>query len=128
MNHRVANLMNVKKDEETYFIELDEHKVQKLPYLGPISRRIYLTVMGNRERIEELFVQRKDVFTSNLIEALRRLKTYEIKEIKYFCGISGLIRIYLTSDKVIRGEFFCKNKQELDNFLKTIITNEQLNL
>lgn len=103
--------------KEEYFLKLDENAISKLPYFGPLTRRIYIVFQRrNKEKIDEIFVQRKDAFTTNLIYVMNRLRNNEITEIRYLCGIDGFIRIFLDEKGKLVGEYFCKSRSSLDNF------------
>lgn len=96
---------------------MDEEAVLKLPYYGPSTRRIYIVYQKkNREEIEEIFVQRRDAFTTDLIHSINRLKNHEIFEIRYLCDVEGFIRIYLGEKGELIGEYLCKFRSSLDNF------------
>lgn len=103
--------------QENYFIKLNSETVQKLPYNGPIARRIYVVFLEQgKEIIKEIFVQRFDAFTTDLIGSINRLKNNEICEIRYNCGIKGFIIIYLDEKGNLSGQFLTKSKQEFDSF------------
>ncbi|MCK4434784.1 hypothetical protein KAU92_04780 [Candidatus Bathyarchaeota archaeon] len=97
-----------------HFIELNEKEILKLFYVGPISRRIYV-ILQNENSIEtkELFIQRSDAFTANLIGLLNRVKEGTISEIRYACGFDGFIRIYLDEKARLLGEYSCKSEKSL---------------
>jgi len=102
---------------EKYFLKLNEEAVLKLPYYGPLTRRIHIVFQRkNKEEIEEIFVQRRDAFTTDLIYSINRLRSHEISEIRYLCGLDGFIRIYLDEKGKLVGEYLCKSRSSLDNF------------
>jgi|SRR5271157_2409654 len=99
-------------EKEKLLGELSEVDVQKLPYLGPMSRRIYVTTQTQSSTVtKELFVQRNDAFTTNLIGLLKSIKDREISEIRYSCGFDGFIRIYLAEMGKLAGEYFGKSEK-----------------
>jgi len=103
--------------EEKYFLELDENAVLKLPYCGPSARRIYIILKRkNKETTVEIFVQRRDAFTTDLIHAIGRLRNREISEIRYACGTGDFVRIYLNDKERLSGEILCKYKSAMDYF------------
>lgn len=103
-------------DKEKYFIELDEESVLKIPYHGPLTRRIYvISEKNNRSVTSELFVQKMDAFTTNLIVLLNRLRNHEITEIRYSCGLDGFMRIFLNEKGKLIGEYLCKTQKSLDS-------------
>lgn len=103
--------------QENYFIKLNSETVQKLPYNGPATRRIYVVFLEQgKEIVKEIFVQRFDAFTTDLIGSINRLKNNEICEIRYNCGINGFVRIYLDEKGKLSGEFLSKSKREFENF------------
>jgi hypothetical protein len=102
---------------EEYFLKFDEEAVLKLPYGGPLTRRIYIVFQRkNKEEIQEIFVQRRDAFAIDLIYSINRLRSHEISEIRYSCGLDGFIRIYLDEKAKLVGEYLCKSRSSLDNF------------
>ena len=106
---------------ERYFTILDNDVIQQLPYRGPTTKRIYIIFSeGDEELTKEIFVQRPDAFTTDLISSLNRLKNHEITEIRYKCGLSGFIRIYLDEKRNPVGEYFTNSKQEWENFQKRL--------
>jgi hypothetical protein len=99
-----------------HFIQLDEQAVLRLPYRGPLSRRIYVVSQENGKMMtRELFVQRPDAFTINLIELIKRLRNNEISEIRYSCGLDGFVRIFIDEQGRLVGEYSCKHKKSLDD-------------
>jgi len=99
-----------------HFIKLDEEAVLRLPHSGPLSRRIYIVSQEDGEIVtRELFIQRPDVFTLNLIELINRLKSNEISEIRYSCGLDGFVRIFVDEKRRLAGEYSCKYKKSLDS-------------
>ncbi|MCW4044895.1 MAG: hypothetical protein NWE94_05195 [Candidatus Bathyarchaeota archaeon] len=62
---------------------------------------------------KELFVQRTDAFTTDLIDLLNSLKKGEIFEIMYSCGFDGFIRIFLDEHGKFLGEFSSKSEKSL---------------
>ena len=103
--------------KERYFLKFDEEAVLKLPYHGPLARRIYIVFQRkNKEEIREIFVQRRDAFAIDLVYSIKRLRSHEISEIRYLCGLDGFIRIYLDEKGKLVGEYLCKSRSSLDNF------------
>jgi hypothetical protein len=97
--------------EETRFVRLGENEVLKLPYVGPMSRRIYVITENESSPVtKELFVQRSDAFTTNLVGLLNSMKEQEISEIRYSCGFDGIIRIFLDERGKLAGEYSCKSE------------------
>jgi hypothetical protein len=110
-----------KMTQESYFTILDSDVIQKLPYRGPTTKRIYIIISENdKELTKEIFVQRRDAFTIDLISSINRLKNHEISEIRYNCGLSGFVRIYLDEKRNPAGEYFTDSKQEWENFQKRL--------
>ena len=106
-------------EKEMCFSELNENEVLKLPYVGPMGRRIYvITQNQSSTTTSELFIQRNDAFTTNLIGLLDRIKEREISEIRYSCGIDGFLRIFLDKKGKIVGEYTCKMEKTLQDFKK----------
>jgi hypothetical protein len=104
---------------EESFLELSTESVQKLPFYGPIARKIFITTKaGKNEKKEKMFVQRKDAFATDLLSCLQRLKMGQIAEISYFFGIGGFIRIFLDEQGQLKGEFYSKSKTYLEQFRK----------
>jgi len=102
-------------------IELNEQNVNELPYKGPPSRRIHVLVeKDGRIESEELFIQRTDAFTTNLVSLITRLKKQEISEIRYFSGYSDLIRIFLNEKGELAGEYFSSSVQALSDFKRRL--------
>jgi hypothetical protein len=97
-----------------HVLELDEDTVLRLPYAGPISRRIYVFDSDGANR--ELFVQRNDAFTTNLVGLLRSLKSGEISEITYSVGFDGLVRIFRNEKGMLIGEYNCLSEKSLEAF------------
>jgi hypothetical protein len=107
--------------QENYFTLLNSEVVQKLPYKGPTTKRIYIIFSEhNKEITKEIFVQRPDAFTTDLIGSINRLKNHEISEIRYKCGLNGFIRIYLDERGNLSGEYFTSSKQEWNLFKKKL--------
>jgi len=105
--------------------ELNEDEIQKLPYFGPMSRRIYVVTQAQSSTVtRELFIQRNDAFTTNLVGLLKSIKVGEISEIRYSCGFDGFIRIYLTYNGHLAGEYFGKSKKTLEE-LKLKLENRE---
>lgn len=103
-------------ETEKHFIKLDEKAVLKLPYRGPLSRRIYVILEADGKTVtRELFVQKTDAFATNLIELINRLRNHEISEIRYTCGVDGFIRIFMNEKRRLIGEYFCKSEKSLDS-------------
>jgi len=105
--------------EEEYFLELDSDAVLKLPYCGPLTKRLYLIIKrksGEKEEVEEIFVQRRDAFTIDLVYSIERLVNREISEIRYLCGLDGFVRIQLDDKGRLMGEYLCKSRSSLDIF------------
>ena len=94
---------------QIHCLDLKEEEVLRLPYCGPPARRIYIISHG--ETVGELFVQRRDAFTTNLISLMSRLKAHEISEIRYTCGIDGVMRIHLGDKGNLAGEYTCRTKK-----------------
>jgi hypothetical protein len=110
-----------KMTQESYFKILDSEVILKLPYRGPTTKRIYIVISENdKELTKEIFVQRRDAFTIDLISSLNRLKNHEISEIRYKCGLGGFIRIYLGEKRKLAGEYFTNSKQEWENFQRRL--------
>jgi hypothetical protein len=108
-------------EKGTCFSELNENEVLKLPYVGPMSRRIYvITQNQSSTTTRELFTQRTDVFTTNLIGLLNGIKKREISEIRYSCGFDELIRIFLDENGKLMGEYTCKSEKTLQDFKKKL--------
>ena len=106
-------------EEKGYFLQLDSDAVLKLPYSGPSTRRLYLIIKrksGEKEEIEEIFVQRREAFTTDLAYSIERLANREISEIRYLCGLDGFVRIQLDDEGRLMGEYLCKSRSSLDNF------------
>lgn len=102
-------------------VELNERNIIDLPYKGPLSRRIYVVLeKGEKIVTEELFIQRADAFTTNLISLINRLKDGEISEIKYFSGYGNLIRIFVTQKGKLSGEYFSNSKQAVNDFKRRL--------
>ena len=98
-----------------YFLKLNEEAILKLPYCGPVTRRIYIILQRKgREATEEVFVQRMDMFTTNLIHCINRLRNHEISEIRYSCGLDGFLRIYSDEEEKLAGEYLCKFRHSMD--------------
>ena len=111
---------------ERYFIKLNEEAVLKLPYYGPLTRRIHnVRQRKNKEEIEEMFVQRKDAFATDLIYSINRLRNREISEIRFLCGLDGLIRIYLNEKGRLAGEYVCESRSSLNIFREKIGLSSQ---
>lgn len=103
--------------QDNYFVKLNNEMVKKLPYYGLLARRIYLVFSEHdKETTKEIFVQRADAFTTDLVGAINRLKNHELCEIRYNCGVKGFVRIYLDEQGNLSGEFFTSSKQEFDSF------------
>jgi hypothetical protein len=103
------------------FSELNEIEVLRLPYVGPMSRRIYvITQNQNSTTTRELFIQRNDAFTTNLIGLLKSIKEREISEVRYSCGFDGFIRIFLDDKGKLVGEYTCKSEKTLQDFKKKL--------
>lgn len=68
----------------------------------------------------ELFVQKPDAFTINLIELINRLRNHEISEIRYSCGLDGFVRIFMNEKGRLAGEYFCKSEKSLDSLKKRL--------
>jgi hypothetical protein len=99
-----------------HFMELDETAIMKLPFVGPLSRRIYATLDKDGTPITtELFIQKPDAFTTSLIGLINRLKSREISEIRYLCGYDGLVRIFLNEKGKPIGEYSCESMKSLEN-------------
>jgi hypothetical protein len=81
-------------------------------------------VKQDKETVKEIFVQRYDAFTTDLVTSINQLKSQEICEIRYSCGFKSLIRIYLDEQANLSGEFFTKSKQEFDSFKKKLKIEE----
>jgi hypothetical protein len=112
-------------EKEMRLGELNEDEIQKLPYLGPMSRRIYVVTQTQSSTVtRELFVQRNDAFTTNLAGLLKSIKVGEISEIRYSCGFDGFIRIYLTHKGNLVGEYFGKSKKTFKE-LKAKLENRE---
>ncbi len=103
--------------EEVYYLELKEESVLKLPYYGPQSKRIYLISEG---RQRELFIQRADLFTTNLLSSINELRNGGITEIRYFTPFGCLVRILFDEGKLI-GEYSCKSKKLVDDLKNKLI-------
>jgi hypothetical protein len=104
-------------EKKPYFIVLKEKEVRKLPYYGPISRRIFaVTSEGDSLSEKELFVQRNEAFTTNLISLLNELTSRKIFEIRYSVGFDGLINIHLDENGQLAGSFFSKSETSLNEF------------
>ena len=107
--------------KESYFTILNSEIIQKLPYRGPTTKRIYIVFSEHDKEItKEIFVQRTDAFTIDLIGSINRLKNHEISEIRYKCGLSGFIRIYLDEKGKLAGKYFTDSKQEWETFQKKL--------
>ena len=103
------------------FLELDEKTVHRLPYYGPMSRRIYiLTEKDELNPSRELFIQRNDAFTTGLVGLLTSLSNREIVEIRYSTGFDGFVRIFLDDEGKLVGEFTCKADRTLSDFKKKL--------
>jgi len=101
------------------YYELNENQVLKLPYLGPLSRRIYIITKNKNTTItKELYIQKTEAFTTNLIGLLNGLKEKEILEIRYACGVDGFIKIYINEEGNFVGEYTCKLEKTLLDFKK----------
>jgi hypothetical protein len=101
--------------------ELGEDEIQKLPYLGPTSRRIYvITQTEGSTMTRELFVQRRDAFTTNLVGLLKSIKAGEISEIRYSTGFDGFFRIFLDERGRLAGEYSCKSEETLQDLKKRL--------
>ena len=99
-------------EKETRIGEFNEDEIQKLPYVGPTSRRIYVVTQTKSSTMtRELFIQRKDAFTTNLVGLLKSIKAGEISEIRYSTGFDGLIRIFLDEKGKLAGEYTCKSEE-----------------
>ena len=104
--------------------EFNDDEVQKLPFLGPMSRRIYvLTEKDDKVSTKELFIQRNDAFTTNLIGLLKSIRQQEVSEIRYSAGFDGFIRIYLAENGLLSGEYFGKSEKTFKN-LKQKLSNK----
>jgi len=86
------------------------------------SRIVFLE--QGKEIIKELFVQRFDAFTTDLIGSINRLKNNEICEIRYNCGIKGFVRIYLDEKGNLWGESLAESKQEFETFKNRLKISE----
>jgi hypothetical protein len=105
-----------KMKPERHFVELDEQAVLKLPYRGPLSRRIYLILERDRmSETRELFIQRPDAFTTSLIAAINELKSRQISEIRYSCGFDGFVRIFLNEKGKLVAEYSCESTKSLND-------------
>lgn len=98
-----------------YFLELDEPAILNLPYVGPISKRFCVFGDGQTKN-RELFVQRNDAFTTNLLGLLKDLKSGEINEIRYSTGLDGLVRLFVDEDGTLHGEYICKMEKTFESF------------
>lgn len=98
-----------------YSLELDESSILNLPYTGPLSKRLCVLSDSNSKN-RELFIQRNDAFTTNLVGLLRDLKSGEINEIRYATGLDGLIRLFVDDERILHGEFICKMEKTFENF------------
>jgi len=108
-------------EREKYFLKIDEGTVLRLPYYGPLTRRIYIVFQTkNKEEIKEIFIQRRDAFATDLIYSINRLRSHEISEIRYLCGLDGFIRIYLDEKGKLVGEYLCKSRSSLNNFIEKL--------
>jgi len=107
--------------QENYFTILNSEIIQKLPYKGPATKRIYIVFSEyGKEITKEIFVQRHDAFTIDLIDSINRLKNHEISEIRYKCGLRGFVRIYLDENGQLSGEYFTHSRQEWETFQKNL--------
>jgi len=102
-------------------IQLNESEVLKLPYYGPIGRRIYVIIQEeNATCTKELFVQRNDAFTTNLVGLLKSLKAGEISEIRYTTGYEGFVHIFINENGEMSGEYFYKTEKTLTEFKRKL--------
>lgn len=86
-----------------------------------MTRRIYVITQNQTSTTtRELFVQRNDAFTTNLVGLLNNIKDREISEIRYSCGFDGFIRIFLNEKGKLVGEYTCKSEKTLKDFMKKL--------
>jgi len=103
------------------FTELNENEVLKLPYVGPMSRRIYIITQNQSSTTtRELFIQRNDAFATDLLRLLKSIKEREISEIRYTCGFDGFIKVFLDEKGKLLGEYTCRSEKTLQDFKKKI--------
>lgn len=96
---------------------LDRASISKLPYLGPVSKRLYLITQNTKkDHVDEIFIQRRDAFTTNLLYAIKRLENHEISEIRYSFGVTNLIRIFLNEDGDVIGEYYSESQNAFEDF------------
>jgi hypothetical protein len=108
-------------ENKTCFRELNEDEILKLPYTGPMSRRIYaITVSQGSVTTKELFVQRTDAFTTDLLGLLKSVKERDISEIRYSCGFDEFIRIFLNERGKLMGEYTCNSEKTLQEFKRKL--------
>jgi hypothetical protein len=110
-------------EKERYFVKFDEQAVLKLAFVGPASRRIYVvTQTDSSTPPRELFVQRTDAFTTNLLGLMKNLQNSEIAEIRYACGIDGFMRIYLDEKGKLVGEYSSRSERSLEDLKRKLKT------
>jgi len=96
---------------------LNEAEVRKLPFLGPISKKIDIITKNNGAiHSDVMYIQRSDAFTTNLLGLLKRLEEKEVDEITYSCGVKGNIRIFLDVNDELSGEYSNKSEKALTEF------------
>lgn len=103
---------------------LNEAEVRKLPFLGPISKKIDI-IRKNKGAIHSdvMYIQRSDAFTTNLLGLLKRLEEKEVSEITYSWGVKGNIRIFLDMNDELSGEYSYKSENALTEFKKKMSTS-----
>lgn len=62
-------------------IELRGEKVKILAYLGSKTKNIHL--YKNKRLVSKLYIQKIDMFSTNLLASINRLVVKEVDEIKY---------------------------------------------
>jgi hypothetical protein len=99
------------RKKKIFSYKLDRETISKLPYFGPVSRRLYIISQNKKgETTDEIFVQRREAFTTDLVSAIRRLTNHEIAEIRYSCGLDSFVRIFLDENGNPIGEFICESQ------------------
>lgn len=97
----------------------DQEAVLKLPYEGPTSRRIYIVYHDDEDKSgDQIFIQRRDAFSTNLISVLERLRNKEISEIRFSAGLDGVVRIFTEVGGELVGEYSSRSASSLQNFKK----------
>lgn len=95
-------------------LEIKGEAVRKLPLFGPISRIIYL--FKDKKKFGSLYIQKRDLFSTNLFSAIQMLEKKEIDEIQYSPSNNELVSILITPRGELNAAYYTKDlnkKKEL---------------